>query len=72
MHDKFTWTLCMNCWWHWTHGAYGFEDNILWQKFAGVWPESQSYSDEGLDPIPAKWKGTCQKGEEFGPENCNK
>lgn len=26
----------------------------------GVWPESKSFSDEGLGPIPSKWKGICQ------------
>lgn len=26
----------------------------------GVWPESMSFSDEGLGPIPSKWKGICQ------------
>ncbi|OIW18289.1 hypothetical protein TanjilG_31429 [Lupinus angustifolius] len=29
-------------------------------KIAGVWPESKSFSDEGIGPVPTKWHGTCQ------------
>lgn len=29
----------------------------------GIWPESVSFNDEGLDPPPyKKWKGTCHHG----------
>ncbi|GFQ04568.1 subtilisin-like protease PjSBT1.7.2 [Phtheirospermum japonicum] len=28
----------------------------------GVWPESKSFSDKGLGPIPGKWRGGCDKG----------
>ncbi|KAK7265556.1 hypothetical protein RJT34_33176 [Clitoria ternatea] len=30
----------------------------------GVWPESKSFSDEGLGPIPKKWRGICQTEKE--------
>ncbi|KAL0400532.1 UNVERIFIED_CONTAM: Subtilisin-like protease SBT3.9 [Sesamum latifolium] len=39
----------------------------------GVWPESESFNDKGLGPIPAKWKGFCQSGDAFNPkQHCNK
>ncbi|KAJ6889377.1 Cucumisin [Populus alba x Populus x berolinensis] len=35
----------------------------------GVWPENPSFSDEGFDPPPAKWKGIFQGANNF---TCNK
>ncbi|WVY90485.1 hypothetical protein V8G54_035999 [Vigna mungo] len=26
---------------------------------SGIWPESESFSDKGFGPPPAKWKGSC-------------
>lgn len=40
--------------------------------FAGVWPESESFSDEGLGPVPDKFKGECVTGESFTLANCNR
>ncbi|KAL4383963.1 hypothetical protein GQ457_15G029030 [Hibiscus cannabinus] len=34
---------------------------------SGIWPESDSFSDEGFGPPPQKWKGSC-KGQNF---TCN-
>ncbi|XP_010532509.1 PREDICTED: subtilisin-like protease SBT4.13 [Tarenaya hassleriana] len=34
----------------------------------GIWPESKSFSDKGLSPPPAKWKGVCKGGSNF---TCN-
>ncbi|XP_065871982.1 cucumisin-like [Euphorbia lathyris] len=30
---------------------------------SGIWPESQSFSDEGFGPPPTKWEGTCTPGD---------
>lgn len=38
----------------------------------GVWPESKSYDDTGLGPIPSNWKGACETGTNFTTSNCNK
>ncbi|KAK1271741.1 hypothetical protein QJS04_geneDACA016197 [Acorus gramineus] len=48
----------------------GFPQNVSRQTFendvvvglldTGVWPESDSFNDEGMGPPPAKWKGSCQ------------
>ncbi|KAK9112745.1 hypothetical protein Scep_020264 [Stephania cephalantha] len=39
---------------------------------SGVWPESQSYNDNGMPEIPARWKGTCQTGPDFNSSLCNR
>ncbi|KAI9196095.1 hypothetical protein LWI28_020987 [Acer negundo] len=36
---------------------------------SGIWPESDSFSDEGFGPPPPKWKGACRGGKNF---TCNK
>ncbi|KAK6247359.1 hypothetical protein QUC31_018924 [Theobroma cacao] len=38
----------------------------------GIWPESESFSDEGLGPVPGKFKGECVPGEQFALSNCNR
>ncbi|KAJ0232847.1 Subtilisin-like protease [Hirschfeldia incana] len=38
----------------------------------GVWPESESFNDNGVGPIPSHWKGGCKPGEKFKLTNCNK
>ncbi|KAF7833346.1 subtilisin-like protease SBT4.3 [Senna tora] len=36
---------------------------------SGIWPESESFSDENFGPIPEKWRGTCAGGKNF---TCNR
>ncbi|KAE9583266.1 Subtilisin-like protease [Colletotrichum fructicola] len=38
----------------------------------GAWPENPGYSDEGMGPIPEKWRGQCEEGEQWTVKNCNK
>ncbi|KAF8365175.1 hypothetical protein HHK36_032816 [Tetracentron sinense] len=38
----------------------------------GVWPESRSFDDTGLGPIPKRFKGECVPGDGFSLANCNR
>ncbi|KAF8369930.1 hypothetical protein HHK36_032040 [Tetracentron sinense] len=38
----------------------------------GVWPESRSFDDTGLGPIPKRFKGKCVTGDGFSLANCNR
>ncbi|PRQ41600.1 putative tripeptidyl-peptidase II [Rosa chinensis] len=50
---------------------YG-EDIIVGVIDSGIWPESESFRDDGLTKnIPAKWKGRCEVGQEFNASLCN-
>ncbi|XP_057806178.1 subtilisin-like serine-protease S isoform X2 [Salvia miltiorrhiza] len=47
-------------------------DTIIGVIDSGVWPESKSFNDYGLGPVPAKFKGVCSTGENFTLSNCNR
>eukprot|EP00268_Persea_americana_P032049 TRINITY_DN3136_c0_g1_i2.p1 TRINITY_DN3136_c0_g1~~TRINITY_DN3136_c0_g1_i2.p1 ORF type:complete len:759 (-),score=93.30 TRINITY_DN3136_c0_g1_i2:535-2811(-) len=38
----------------------------------GVWPESKSFGDDSMMPVPDRWSGICEEGTKFNSSNCNK
>ncbi|KAI4365339.1 hypothetical protein MLD38_021332 [Melastoma candidum] len=56
-------------------GLWGSEflssDVIIGVLDSGIWPEHPSFVDEGMSPVPSKWKGACEEGTNFTASNCN-
>ncbi|CAA2934486.1 subtilisin-like protease [Olea europaea subsp. europaea] len=55
----------------WPNSDYA-DDVIVGVLDTGIWPERQSFSDEGLSPVPGKWKGGCVVTPDFPATACNK
>ncbi|KAF5204289.1 Subtilisin-like protease SBT1.9 [Thalictrum thalictroides] len=55
----------------WPASDYG-KDVIVGMIDSGVWPESKSFSDDGMTDVPTRWKGICQVGDNFNSSMCNR
>ncbi|KAK7292873.1 hypothetical protein RJT34_15728 [Clitoria ternatea] len=55
----------------WPASDFG-KDVIVGLVDTGVWPESESFKDDGMTKIPSKWKGQCENSIQFNSSLCNK
>ncbi|XP_043712705.1 CO(2)-response secreted protease-like [Telopea speciosissima] len=47
-------------------------DTIIGLLDTGIWPESESFQDKDMGPIPTRWNGTCMEAKDFKASNCNR
>nr|CAD1830247.1 unnamed protein product [Ananas comosus var. bracteatus] len=55
----------------WAKSGLG-RGSIIGVLDTGVWPESPSFSDHQMPPLPSGWQGVCQDGENFNSSSCNR
>ncbi|MCO5614988.1 hypothetical protein L7F22_069275 [Adiantum nelumboides] len=55
----------------WPRASLG-KDVIVGLLDTGIWPESKSFNDAGMGPIPERWKGGCVDGFDFESSLCNR
>ncbi|KAL5752980.1 hypothetical protein ACOSQ2_023487 [Xanthoceras sorbifolium] len=54
----------------WPASNYG-EGIIIGVVDTGIWPESESFNDQGITKVPTRWKGKCMYGTRFNSSSCN-